>query len=177
MFQYHDHDSRQSRGELPKTRSGHQGAGSARPFKPEELRLVLLQLMAERPRPAGALTKAIADRLGGAYAPSRRVIDPTLTMLEDLGHAVATTGADGERLYEVTAKGTVLLDGNRATVSSVFQRMRAVRSAAVAPQLLQPLETLRRALRDRLSRSDIDLEGIRAMAAAIEAATANVTRV
>jgi|SRR5271155_2837573 len=133
MFQYPDHDSREPRGEFPKTRSGRRGGGSARPFKPEELRLILLQLMAERSRPATELIKAIADRLGGASAPGPRVIEPTLTMLEDLGHAMVMTGADDERLYAVTAKGTVLLDGNRATVDGVFQRMRSVRSAVVAP--------------------------------------------
>jgi DNA-binding PadR family transcriptional regulator len=133
MFQYHDHDSRQGRGEITPTQIGRQSGGHIRAFKQEELRLVLLQLMAERPRLHAELIKAIEDRLGGAYAPNLGAIDPTLTMLEDLGHAGVTTREDGERLYAVTAKGTVLLDGNRATVDGVFRRMRSVRSSVVTP--------------------------------------------
>jgi hypothetical protein len=74
----------------------------------------------------------------------------------------------------VTAKGTVLLDGNRATVDGVFRRMRSVRSSVVTPQLVRPLESLRQALRARLQRSDFDLDAMRDMAAAIEAASVAV---
>ena len=164
------------RGAFTTTRIARQGDASARPFKPEELRLVLLQLMAESPRSRAELIKAIADRLGGAYSPSPAVVDATLTMLEDLGHAMVTTCEDGERLYAVTAKGTVLLDGNRATIDRVFRRMRSVRGTIVAPQLLRPLESLRQALGARLLRSDIDLDSLRDMVAAIEAASITVAR-
>jgi DNA-binding PadR family transcriptional regulator len=176
MLHYHDHDSRQGRGQFTTMQTGRRDGGRTRAFKQEELRLVLLQLMAERPRLRAELIEAIEDRLGGAYAPRLGAIDPTLTMLEDLGHAGVTTREDGERLYAVTAKGTVLLDGNRATVDGVFRRMRAVRNTVVAPQLLRPLESLKQALRARLQRSDFGLDAMRDMAAAIEAASITVAR-
>jgi DNA-binding PadR family transcriptional regulator len=176
MLQHHDHDRRPARGQLTTTLTGRQGGGRTRPFKQEELRLVLLQLMAERPRCRAELIEAIEDRLGRASAPNLGAIDPTLAMLEDLGHAGVTARDDGDRFYAVTAKGTVLLDGNRATVDGVFRRMRAVRNTVVAPQLLRPLESLREALRARLQRSDFTLDAMRDMEAAIEAASIAVAR-
>jgi DNA-binding PadR family transcriptional regulator len=176
MFHHHDHDSRELRGDFTKKRIGRHDDGRGRPFEREALRLVLLQIIAEMPRHATDLIKAIEDRLGGAYAPSPGIIHPTLVMLEDLGYASVTTCEDGNKLYAVTAKGTVVLDGNRATVNAIFERMRSIRSNFVAPQILRPMENLKQALRKRLSQSEIDLDGIRAMAAAIDAATINVAR-
>jgi len=162
MFHYDHHDHHDGRG---------------RPFERAAFRLVLLQLIAETPRRTTELIKAVENRLGGAYSPSPGLVYPTLVMLEDLGHVSVTPCEDGNKLYDVTAKGTVVLDGNRATVDAIFARMRAVRSTIVAPQILRPLETLKQALRERLSQPAIDGDGIRAIAAAINAATINVARV
>jgi DNA-binding PadR family transcriptional regulator len=176
MFQHQDHDSRELSGDFTKKRMGRHDDGRGRPFERAALRLVLLQMIAEMPRHATELIKAIEDRLGGAYSPSPGVIHPTLLMLEDLGYASLAPCEDGNKRYAVTAKGTVVLDGNRATVDAIFERMRSVRSNFVAPQILRPMETLKQALRKRLSQSDIDVDGIRAMAAAIDAATVAVAR-
>jgi len=169
------HDSRDQRGETTPNRiARHDGV---RVFKPEELRLVLLKLIAERPRDPAELIQAIADKRGGHPAWGAGALLPTLAMLRDLGFVTVTTGDDGIQRHAVTTRGTVVLDGNRATVDRIFARMRSMRRDAVAPQILRPMEALTRALRERLSESEIDLDGIRAMTAAIEAATATVARV
>src|SRR5277367_4362023 len=116
MFPHHQHDSRELRGEFTKKRTGRFDDGRGRPIGREALRLVLLQMIAEMPRHATELIKAIEDRLGGAHSPSPGIIHPTLRMLEDLGYASVTMCEDGNKRYAVTAKGTVVLDGNRATV-------------------------------------------------------------
>jgi DNA-binding PadR family transcriptional regulator len=176
MFHHHPHDGRELRGEFTKQRTVRHDGGRGRPFEREAFRLVLLQMIAEKPRHATELIKAIEDRLGGARAPSPIAIYPTLIMLEDLGYASVTTGEDGDKLYAVTAKGTVVLDGNRAVVDAIFERMRSTRRNVVTPQILRPLENLKQALRKRLAQPDIDLDGVRAMAAAIDAATIRVAR-
>src|SRR5271163_2248802 len=63
------------------------GRGPERPFEHGELRLVILALIAERPRHGYEIIKEIEDRFGGGYTPSPGVVYPTLTMLEELGHA------------------------------------------------------------------------------------------
>ena len=64
------------------------GAGRGeRLFDSGELRLVILQLLSEKPSYGYELIKAIEERLSGGYAPSPGVIYPTLTLLEEEGHA------------------------------------------------------------------------------------------
>jgi len=69
-----------------------------------ELRLVVLHLIAEKPRHGYAIIKALADRANGAYSPSPGVIYPTLTLLEELGFT-ALTAQDGKKLYTLIEAG------------------------------------------------------------------------
>ncbi len=64
-------------------------------FDGDELRLVLLSLIAEKPRHGYDLIKEIEERSGGVYAPSPGVIYPTLTMLQDMGLIGETDAARG----------------------------------------------------------------------------------
>ena len=64
------------------------GRRPGRMFDHGELRLVVLALISERPRHGYEIIKEIEDRVAGTYTPSPGVIYPTLTMLEELGHAL-----------------------------------------------------------------------------------------
>ena len=70
-------------GRRRRPRPGRRGRG--RVFDGGELRLVLLQLIAEQPRHGYDLIQAIEEITHGAYAPSPGVVYPTLTMLADMG--------------------------------------------------------------------------------------------
>src|SRR3977135_4353694 len=80
-------DRRYARGERD-GRHWHRGGrgGLGRLFAPGELRPVILNLIAEKPRHGYEIIKAIEDQVGGAYSPSPGVIYPTLTLLEELGY-------------------------------------------------------------------------------------------
>ena len=52
-----------------------------------ELRLIVLALLADGPRHGYDLIKALEERSNGFYSPSPGVIYPTLTYLEEAGHA------------------------------------------------------------------------------------------
>ena len=86
---------------------GRHGGGGMRGrfFDSGELRLVMLALIAEKPRHGYDLIKDIEERLAGAYAPSPGVVYPTLTMLEDMGLAVVSPEANGRKLYALTEEG------------------------------------------------------------------------
>src|SRR6266436_329133 len=94
--------------------SGHHRRRSGRLFDHGELRLVVLGLISERPRHGYEIIKEIEDRVSGSYSPSPGVIYPTLTMLEELGHATVAPTAGGKKLYTVTPEGTAFLDANRS---------------------------------------------------------------
>src|SRR5271156_2755238 len=96
---------------------GHHRGGrrSGRMFDHGELRLVVLRLISERPRHGYEIIKEIEDRVSGTYSPSPGVIYPTLTMLEELGHATVAE-ADGKKLYAIPADGTAYLAANRTAL-------------------------------------------------------------
>lgn len=154
--------------------------GLGRFFAQGDLRLVILHLIAERPRHGYELIKAVEERVGGAYSPSPGVIYPTLTLLEDLGYATASAGEGGaKKPYEITAEGRAFLQANRPAVDALLARMDEagrVHGGGPAPQVVRAMENLKLALRLRLARGPLSEEQANAVAAALDAAATAVER-
>lgn len=191
MFGRH-HKHREGRGEERCVRGEHRwhrgewghrhhgrGGRMGRFFEHGDLRLVILQLIAEKPRHGYEIIKAIEDKVGGAYSPSPGVIYPTLTMLEELGYVTVTQGDGGKKLHAITEEGRAFLDSNKATVDGLMARMAEAgerHGGGPAPQILRAFENLKMALRLRLARGPLDQAQIDAIAAAIDAAATSVER-
>jgi DNA-binding PadR family transcriptional regulator len=145
---------------------GEGGHRRGRVFDQGDLRYVILALIAEKPRHGYELIKAIEDKLGGVYSPSPGVVYPTLTLLEELGHARVSADAGGKKLYEITPEGTAFLEANRGTVDAIFGRMAEVNAAQggePAPQVLRAIENLRFALRLKLARGGLSDEQVQSI--------------
>jgi DNA-binding PadR family transcriptional regulator len=90
-----------------------------------DLRLLALALIAEQPRHGYEIIKVLEERTEGWYAPSPGIVYPTLTYLEEAGYVTAQ--ADGaKKLYSITDEGRTYLEGNRAFVDAVLERLDAV---------------------------------------------------
>lgn len=160
--------------------------GGGRVFGHGGLRLVLLQLIADKPRHGYELIKAIEDRLGGSYSPSPGVIYPTLTLLEEMGHV--TVSADGGRkLHTLTDAGREHLAEHRAEVDALLARMAsgdAVRGGhgghgghGVRPAPVErAVHNLRQALHMRLAREPLGDAQIHAITDALDAAARQIER-
>src|ERR1700722_12078956 len=95
-----------------------------RVFEQGDLRLVLLKLIADKPRHGYELIKAVEEAVGGAYAPSPGVVYPTLTLLEDMGYVRQQPDADGvKKLYAITPEGQAHLAERKEAVEGLFARM------------------------------------------------------
>ena len=109
---------------------GPQGFGggdfrTGRKLSSADLQLLILALLAEKPRHGYELIKAFEERSKGFYSPSPGMVYPALTYLEELGHA--RVEADGTRkLYHITQEGTDYLQQHRATVDSIFAQLQQV---------------------------------------------------
>ncbi len=68
-----------------------------RVFEQGDLKLVILRLLAEKPRHGYDVIKELEARFGGRYAPSPGTVYPTLTMLEDMGFARVVPEEGGKR--------------------------------------------------------------------------------
>ncbi|QOY20467.1 helix-turn-helix transcriptional regulator [Xanthomonas citri] len=98
------------------------GAGArARPLEHGDLRLLLLALIAERPRHGYELMRQIAALFKGLYTPSAGAIYPALAQLEAAGW-VHTDPDAGRKRYQVTAAGSDYVARQRDALDAALAR-------------------------------------------------------
>jgi len=158
--------------------SRHGGGGGGRVFGHGGLRLVLLQLIADKPRHGYELIKEIGDRLGGSYSPSPGVIYPTLTLLEELGYTTMDESGGGRKLYTVTPAGLAFLAENRVAADAMLARMQdtGAGSPGRPPQVVRAIENFKMAVRMRLA-SPLSDEQAHAFAQLLDQTTQNIERI
>jgi DNA-binding PadR family transcriptional regulator len=104
---------------------GGRGMSMGRKLASGDLQLLVLALLADKPRHGYEIIKALEERSKGFYTPSPGMVYPALTYLEEIGYA--TVAADGARkLYHITASGQAQLDENRGVVDSMFAQFERV---------------------------------------------------
>lgn len=120
------------------------GRGGGRMFGHGDLRLVLLALIAEKPRHGYELIRAIEEKFGGNYAPSPGAVYPTLTLLEEQDYIVAESQSGTKKLYTVTEAGRQFLEENSVALKGIQARMDL---AAQAFAMHSTPESVREAIR------------------------------
>ncbi len=172
---HHDHDDHHHE------RHRRHGGGRhalGRFFAHGDLRLVILNLIADKPRHGYELIKEIEDSVGGAYSPSPGVIYPTLTLLEELAYVEAA--ADGaKKLYTITDEGRAFLTANRATVDALLSRMAeaaGTQGRGRAPGIIRAMENLKTALKLRVASGGLTDEQLDRIAQVIDEAAAKVEK-
>jgi DNA-binding PadR family transcriptional regulator len=161
-------------------RSGGRGGRLGRVFEHGDLRHVLLQLVAEKPRYGYELIKTIEEQFGGMYSPSPGVVYPTLTLLEELGQVGAESGGGTKRLYRITEEGAKFLEANRAAVDRIFDRIAEASRAfggGPAPEIRRAVGNLEMALSIRLGKGPLDAGQVQAITQALDRAAAEIERV
>src|SRR5882672_10245504 len=104
---------------------GNRAFGMGRKLASVDLQLLILGLLAEKPRHGYEIIKALDERSKGFYIPSPGMVYPALTYLEEIGHA--TVAADGSRkLYSITESGSKHLESNRGTADAMFAQFERV---------------------------------------------------
>jgi DNA-binding PadR family transcriptional regulator len=146
---------------------------AARVFGGDDLKIVLLKLIDEKPSHGYELMKDIEEKLNGAYSPSPGLIYPTLTWLEEMGYATVSTSEGSKKLYTITDDGRKFLAEKKSVVDAIFERMNEAGNAyghGRAPQILRAVENFRYALRLKTTQGQITPEQIQKIADAIDAA-------
>ncbi len=161
-------------------RAGGFGGREGRMFDGGELRLVILALVAEKPRHGYEIIKELGERVGGDYSPSPGVVYPTLTMLEEIGYATTSQDPAGRKLYTLTSEGEKLLAENKAQVDAIFARFgddgeSAGRSGMGS--VFRAMMNLRAATRLRLRGRAATPEQIQAIVDALDAAAKTIERI
>lgn len=153
------------------------GGRGSRIFGHGGLRLVLLQLIGDKPRHGYELIKAIEEGVQGAYSPSPGVVYPTLTLLEEIGHVSITATEGARKRYGITDEGRAFLAANREAVDTLLARMNESGPAgARPPPVIRAIENLRLAVRMRLERAPLTELQIDAIADTLDAAARQIER-
>jgi DNA-binding PadR family transcriptional regulator len=152
---------------------GFGGGMRERFFDSGNLRLVILQHIAEKPSYGYEIIKAIEERMGGSYSPSPGVVYPTLTLLEEEGFAAVVSTEGNRKLYAATEQGKEYLKNNKVSLKAIFGRIEEAGRAfgrGRSPQVQRAIMNLKFALKMRLSRGDLNQEQVGKIAEAIDAA-------
>ena len=87
----------------------------------EDLQLIILALLEEKPRHGYEIIKALEEHSSGLYSPSPGVIYPALTFLEEGGYAVSEPEGN-KKLYRITDAGCEYLEKNREVVEETLDQ-------------------------------------------------------
>jgi len=158
--------------------SGRGGGGRRRMFDGGELRLVLLKLIADKPRHGYDLIRAIEERTGGAYAPSPGIVYPTLTMLSEMGLIEEQLAEGARKQFAITPEGTAHLAEHEAEVVAMLARLDALgamRERTDAVPIRRALHNLRSVLQSRLGEG-LDKERMHDAAALIDEVAQKIER-
>src|SRR5665213_1554952 len=124
--------------------TGGRGMRMGRKLASGDLQLLVLALLAEKPRHGYEIIKALEEKSKGFYTPSPGMVYPALTYLEEIGYAAVTQDAN-RKLYSITDSGRAHLEANGEHVTAILEmlkriggRMGAVRDAYAGIDDLDP---------------------------------------
>lgn len=162
---------------------GHGGHGGRRGkrFAGEELRLMVLGLLAENaPQHGYQLIRSFAEKSGDAYSPSPGVLYPLLTLLADMD-LIAELAIDGStrRSYSLTEAGEAEVAEKKDELDAAFARLAAMADQAgradPAP-VRRAMMNLRTAAVQRMTSGTADAETAFAIAAILDEAAQKIER-
>lgn len=160
---------------------GGMGGRRGKRFAGEELRLMVLGLLAEEaPQHGYQLIRSFAAKSGDAYTPSPGVLYPLLTLLADMG-LVEEVGAEGtsRRSYGLTDAGRTEIEAKRAVIDGAFARLAAMAEQAGradAAPIKRAMMNLRTASMQRMMRGDASSETALSIAALLDEVAQKIER-
>jgi len=101
---------------------GGHGFRAARMLGSNDLQLIILALLNEKPRHGYEIIKALEEHSSGIYTPSPGVVYPALTYLEEMQYAVSEAGGN-KKLYSITDTGKEQLAKNRETADEMLEQL------------------------------------------------------
>ncbi|MBN8294022.1 PadR family transcriptional regulator [Rhodobacter sp. NTK016B] len=140
-----------------------------------ELRLLILSMIAERPRHGYQIIKAIEDRFHRSYSPSPGVVYPALSWLEEQGFVAVSAGEGGRKLSTITPQGRAALAANAALIADLKTRKPLGRHG-LPVEVEDAMDAIKAALRKEFSASPTP-ERITAIAAKLHAAAESLNDV
>lgn len=112
-------------GGMPGGFDGGDGFPRGRKFSSDDLQVLLLALIDEKPSHGYELIKALETRSNGFYCPSPGMIYPALTYLEELGYVTVELEGNRKR-YTLSEAGREHLAARREHVDAMLAKLRHI---------------------------------------------------
>lgn len=112
-------------GGMPGGFDGGEGFPRGRKFSSDDLQVLLLALIDEKPSHGYELIKALETRSNGYYTPSPGMVYPALTYLEELGYVTVELEGNRKR-YALAEAGREHLAANREHVDLMLAKLRHI---------------------------------------------------
>jgi DNA-binding PadR family transcriptional regulator len=103
-------------------RGGGPGMRTGKMLVSGDLQLIILLLLAEKPRHGYEIIKAIEEHSSGVYTPSPGMVYPALTYLEEMGYATAAVEGT-KKLFTISSEGAAHLRENQAAATEVWNQL------------------------------------------------------
>jgi DNA-binding PadR family transcriptional regulator len=158
---------------------GGRGGGRRRLFSNDELKLVLLALIAAEPRHGYDLIREIEGLSGGAYVPSTGVVYPTLTLLADMGLIAEQPGEGSRKLFAITDSGAAYLAEQAEAKEEAMARLATLAQRAErtdGASIRRAMHNLSIAIHQRLDKEGADADTKFDIAALIDEAASRIER-
>lgn len=97
--------------------------GRSRVLAAGELRLLLLSLIAAKPRHGYDLIQAVGHLSAGAHTPSPGVVYPALSALEDIGHIAPEGAGQSRKVFAIAPAGTAELADRSPQIDALKARL------------------------------------------------------
>jgi DNA-binding PadR family transcriptional regulator len=147
----------------------------------DDLRLLVLFLIADKPRHGYDVIKAVETLSGGQYVPSPGVIYPTLTMLQDMGHIEEVPEEGSRKTYQATDEGRAWLEEQGEAMQDLMLRLDGLgegrQRGGKNPHLGRAIGNLMTALRNRVSNEGWDEDLVHDITAILDEAAQRIERV
>ncbi len=88
----------------------------------QDLQLIILALLSEKPRHGYEIIKQVEEHSSGMYSPSPGMVYPALQYLEESGYA-ASESEGAKKLYRITEVGSKHLNENRAEAEETLEQL------------------------------------------------------
>jgi len=158
---------------------GGPGRGRRRMFSGDQLRLILLALIADAPRHGYELIREIEDRTGGVYVPSPGVVYPTLTLLAEMDHIAEQAAEGAKKLFAITPAGQAHLEEQAEQVTLLMGRLAELgnmRERTRGGPVKRAMGNLKTVLQSRLAQEEVDPELLHQVAELIDEAARKIER-
>ncbi|SQC93712.1 Transcriptional regulator YqjI [Cedecea neteri] len=92
-------------------------------FDANDIRLLILHLLAGGPAHGYELIKSIESLAKGEYVPSPGIIYPNLTLMEEMGFITVGEGQSGKKSFTLTEEGKASLAQQQSELEAVTTRL------------------------------------------------------